>query len=308
MRSEPLVLPDVAVSAQSGTAGALDWIGMHDIAVRVRLPGADGMYAPARVAAFVNLIDADARGIHMSRLYLHLDRTLGAEPLTPCSIRHVLRDFLDSHSGLSDCASLQIDFEHLLRRPALVSTHSGWRAYPVRIAATLAHAAFTLELQVEVSYSSTCPASAALARQLIQERFAADFPRAQTLDHAAIAAWLGSEQGICATPHSQRSTARVRTRLAPGFDLPVDELIDTVERALGTPVQTAVKREDEQAFARLNGENPMFCEDAARRIRLALDDDEHIADFHIRATHHESLHAHDAVAIVVKGVAGGFAA
>ncbi|WP_230515265.1 GTP cyclohydrolase, FolE2/MptA family [Teredinibacter turnerae] len=28
-------------------------------------------------------------------------------------------------------------------------------------------------------------------------------------------------------------------------------------------VQTTVKREDEQPFAKLNAENPMFCEDTA---------------------------------------------
>jgi GTP cyclohydrolase I len=165
---------------------------------------------------------------------------------------------------------------------------------------------FALELQVDVPYSSTCPASAALARQVIRNRFAEDFARGKALDHAAVEHWLGSEQGISATPHSQRSTARVRVRLAPGFDLPVAELVDAIEAALATPVQTAVKREDEQAFARLNGENAMFCEDAARRIRGALATDERIADFHIRAAHHESLHAHDAVAVATKGVPGGF--
>jgi GTP cyclohydrolase I len=73
-------------------------------------------------------------------------------------------------------------------------------------------------------------------------------------------------------------------------------------------VQTAVKREDEQAFALLNGENLMFCEDAARRIQAALAQDEHIADFWIRATHQESLHPHDAVAVATKGVTGGYSA
>ena len=48
-------------------------------------------------------------------------------------------------------------------------------------------------------------------------------------------------------------------------------LLETIESALATPVQTAVRREDEQEFARLNGENPMYCEDAVRRIRAALD-------------------------------------
>ncbi|MBS0570011.1 MAG: GTP cyclohydrolase I FolE2 [Proteobacteria bacterium] len=301
-------LPDVASRAHACAAGALDWVGMENIALPVRLVGADGVavQSAARVSAFVNLADPAARGIHMSRLYLLLDRALGAEPLTPASLRRLLRDFLASHAGLSDRARVRIAFEHLLRRPALVSDNSGWKAYPVEVSATLAQGHFALELQVDVPYSSTCPASAALARQSIQQRFATDFARGRALDHAAVEHWLGSEQGVCATPHSQRSTAQVRVRLAPGFDLPLDEWIDGIERSLGTPVQTAVKREDEQAFARLNGENPMFCEDAARRIRAALESDERVADFHIRATHHESLHAHDAVAVASKGVLGGF--
>jgi GTP cyclohydrolase I len=123
-----------------------------------------------------------------------------------------------------------------------------------------------------------------------------------------VMAWLGSEEGICATPHSQRSEAEVRVRLAPSFDFPVADLIDAVENALKTPVQTAVKREDEQAFALLNGSNLMFCEDAARRIQRALAADERLADFWIRASHHESLHPHNAVAVATKGVAGGYAA
>jgi GTP cyclohydrolase I len=226
--------------------------------------------------------------------------------LTPAALHRLLHDFLDSHAGLSDRARVSIGFDHLLRRSALVTDNSGWKAYPVEISATLAQGHFILELQVDVAYSSTCPASAALARQVIQNRFAEDFARGKALDHAAVEHWLGSEQGISATPHSQRSTARVRVRLAPGFDLPIVELVDAIEAALATPVQTAVKREDEQAFARLNGENSMFCEDAARRIRGALVADERIADYHIRAVHHESLHAHDAVAVVTKRVANGY--
>jgi GTP cyclohydrolase I len=309
MQSKPLhSLPDVASDAQAGTAGALDWVGMENIALPIRLIGEDGVavQSAARVSAFVNLADAQARGIHMSRLYLHLDRALGSELLTPAALRRLLHDFVASHAGLCDRARLRIGFDHLLRRPALVTDNSGWKAYPVEISAMLVPGHFALELQVDVPYSSTCPASAALARQVIQSRFAEDFARGKALDHAAVERWLGSEQGISATPHSQRSTARVRVRLAPGFDLPIAELVDAIEVALATPVQTAVKREDEQAFARLNGENPMFCEDAARRIRGTLDADERIADFHIRVAHHESLHAHDAVAVVSKGVPAGF--
>jgi len=307
-RSALRAMPDIAREAGVAVAGTLDWVGMDRIDVPLRLAGEDGAgRTAARVAAYVNLRRPDVRGIHMSRLYLHVEKSLAAEPVTPCSIRRLLREFLDSHAQLSDRAMLRIEFEHLLRRAALKSDNAGWKAYPVTITGTLDNGHFSLELGVQVLYSSTCPCSAALARQLIQERFAEDFARGKPLEFDAVVRWLGSEQGICATPHSQRSVAEVRVRLAPGFDLPIAALVDRIEDALQTPVQTAVKREDEQAFALLNGANLMFCEDAARRIQAALDVDEHVADFWIRATHQESLHAHDAVAVATKGVAGGYA-
>ena len=84
--------------------------------------------------------------------------------------------------------------------------------------------------------------------------------------------WLASERGLAATPHAQRSRAEIRGRSC-GRRLrrvAVRSLIDRVEAALSTPVQTAVKREDEQAFAKLNAANLMFCEDAARRVAAAL--------------------------------------
>jgi GTP cyclohydrolase IB len=304
-----LAMPDIASEARAAVAGQLEWVGMGDIEVPVRLLSADGESLPcaARVGAYVNLRDPQARGIHMSRLYLHVDRALAAEPLSPCSIRRLLKDFLDSHEGLSDAARLDITFQHLLRRRALVSDNSGWRSYPVTLNATMQDGQFALELGLEVVYSSTCPCSAALARQLIQQRFAEDFPAGATPDRATVLAWLGSEQGICATPHSQRSVAEIQVRLQPSFQsFPVVDLIDAAEAALATPVQTAVKREDEQAFARLNGQNLMFCEDAARRLQTALDALPHVADFRVRATHFESLHPHNAVAVATKGVAGGY--
>lgn len=302
------LMPDIASDARPAVAGELDWVGMGEIEVPVRLPEGDGVVSgPARVTAYVNLTRPEVRGIHMSRLYLHVDKLLSSETISPCTVRRVLKEFLDSHADLSDRAMLKIRFEHMVRRRALESDNSGWRSYPVEITGVMERGQFSLELGVEVVYSSTCPCSAALARQLIQERFREDFATDAPLDPAAVLAWLGSEQGISATPHSQRSIAEVRTRLVPSFQsFPIVDLIDRLEGALKTPVQTAVKRVDEQAFARLNGQNLMFCEDAARRLQGALNEDERIADFWLRATHYESLHPHNAVAVASKGVPGGY--
>lgn len=298
MTNVPDSLPDVASAAEPVAGGVLDWVGMDGIDLPVRYAGATGevLTAPARVDVAVDLVDASARGIHMSRLYVLLEQALAAQTLTPSALRSLLHALLDSHAGLSSRVRLRVAYQHLLKRPALVSDNAGWKSYPVVIEANLAEGRFALQLMTEVQYSSTCPASLALSRQANQQRFDEDFA-GSAASHQAMRDWLGG-RGVAATPHAQRSTARVRVKLAQGFDLPVVDLIDAVERALATPVQTAVKREDEQAFAVLNAENPMFCEDAARRIRNALDTDSRIAGYHIRAAHHESLHPHDAVAEV----------
>ncbi|TAL84293.1 MAG: GTP cyclohydrolase I FolE2 [Rhodanobacter sp.] len=302
------LMPDVATQAQPHLAGALDWVGMDGIEVPVHFDAGDGevQRASAQVGAFVNLGRPDKRGIHMSRLYLLVDKYLGTQPLSAATVRTMLQEFLTSHDGLADRARVSIRFEQLVRRAALRSANSGWRAYPVSIEASLCADGFQLELGTEVVYSSTCPASAALSRQLIQEQFARDFGAAEPVDRAAVLAWLGSDKGMVATPHAQRSVARLLVRFVDTAALDLIGLLDCVEQALGTPVQTAVKREDEQAFALANGSNLMFCEDAARRIQNALDNDARITDFHVRLEHQESLHPHDAVAYASKGVAGGY--
>jgi GTP cyclohydrolase I len=296
------LLPDVASQEHALALGTLDWVGMDGMEMPVAFDAGDGdvRSTGARVGAFVNLTKAEARGIHMSRLYLLVSEALSSGPLTIDGIKLLLNDFLTSHEGLSDHARITIGFEHLVRRNALRSDNSGWRSYPITIDATLTGETFRLEITTDVVYSSTCPASAALSRQLIQDNFAKTFAANQPLDRETILAWLGTEKGIVATPHAQRSTATIRVRPAGDGVFPLIHLIDNVEAALGTPVQTAVKRADEQAFALANGQNLMFCEDAARRIQRTLEADRNVADFHIRVAHHESLHPHDAVAFASK--------
>ena len=301
-------MPDVAGDA-AASARALDWVGMHNIALPLRFPGNDGvlMQVPASVDVSVDLRDPAARGIHMSRLYLQLQDMLVEDAITPARLRCVLQACIDSQGALSSTARLTLRFDQMLRRRALASDNSGWKRYPLEIDAVLADGHLSMTLGFSVEYSSTCPASTALSRQLNAARFVEDFAAAHPLSTQTVRDWLASERGLAATPHAQRSRAEIKVQLQPAFDeWPAVDLIDRAEAALGTPVQTAVKREDEQAFARLNAANLMFCEDAARRVAAALADDARIQRFDVRVAHLESLHAHDAVAQVSgKGKAAG---
>ncbi|MBT2786365.1 MULTISPECIES: GTP cyclohydrolase FolE2 [unclassified Halomonas] len=291
-----LTLPDIA-SQTTRLTSTLTWVGMEGIALPVQLGTRS---VTAKLDAGVSLDDSEARGIHMSRLYLAL-APLEDAPLTLPTVKDILSTFLTSQEGLSQQAYLTVEGELPLKRQALISPLAGWKSYPFSLRGQLTPAGFHVELGLTVGYSSTCPCSAALARQSIQQAFAEDFSEIP-LTPSAVSAWLGSEEGILATPHSQRSSVECSLRLTEGEneELPIadwlERAVDRIEKALGTALQTAVKRIDEQAFALANGQNLMFCEDAARRVDKALRQAPGVAGFQLKVVHAESLHAHDAVA------------
>ena len=288
-------LPDVAASGNAGSLLPLEWVGMQGIALPLWLEeGGQAQQVHACADVHVDVPDPRVKGIHMSRLYTLLDAFAAAGPLDAAELAALLRRMVDSHA---DCASTQarlaLSFPLLRRQPALLTAGlAGWKAYPVRLQATLSPHGFAMTLALEVGYSSTCPCSAALARQLLADGFAAQFGSGR-IDADAARGWL-LEHASLATPHSQRSTATVTVQLAQNAELDLFALIDLVEAALATPLQTAVKRADEQAFARLNGANLMYVEDAARRVQAALAP--RYAQASVAVRHMESLHPHDAVA------------
>ncbi|MGB0904442.1 MAG: GTP cyclohydrolase I FolE2, partial [Mangrovicoccus sp.] len=127
--------------------------------------------------------------------------------------------------------------------------------------------------------SSTCPCSLELSEHARQMR------------------------GQLATPHSQRSVARISVVLDETCPdcLWFEDLIELCREAVPTETQVMVKREDEQAFAELNAANPIFVEDAARSFAAQLLKDPRIGDFRVVASHQESLHSHDAVSVLTEG-------
>lgn len=301
-------LPDVAQYAKASISSQLDWVGMSGIAVPFNVSDEQlgTVSCQGKASAFVNIRSPEVKGIHMSRLYLLLEEFVASEQVTPNTLAQLLQNKLSTHIDISDCARLTLSSEFLVRRPALKSDYQGWKAYPIEITSEWLNGQQLTELKISIPYSSTCPCSASLARQLLEQAMQAEFESVSSISKDAISRWLLSDKGSFATPHSQRSFAYVKVKLAPSNSFPIAQLIDAVEQALKTPVQTAVKRADEQEFARLNGHNLMFCEDAARRVKQALNTQSNVLDFWLKVEHQESLHAHDAVAYATKGVNQGY--
>ncbi len=285
------IMPDIAQTQKSQLPSRLEWVGMEKIVFP--LTTSELRIVNAEADIFVNVSDPKAKGIHMSRLFLAVDHGLTQAQLTRSRIKEVLSQFIESQKGLSDSSRMVLRWNELYKRKALLSDHQGYKSYPVELVSELIQGNLNISLSFQVFYSSTCPCSSALSRQLFQQAFAKEFCE-DTLSFEKVFNWLGQNQ--VASPHSQRSRADITLHLKDEIsDFSVESYINTIEDALKTPVQTAVKREDEQEFARLNGQHPMFVEDALRIMKDALRPLSGVESFTIKTHHYESLHAHDAV-------------
>ena len=295
-------LPDVSVSGRAPAMHALDWVGMRDIRMPVCLADAlMTIVAPASFDAFVSLPKAGVKGIHMSRLYTLLFAAT-QKAISPADLCHLLMDAIASHHECgTDSAKLVLRTELVRPSAALVTEGlKGWSSHKIEVEASIKNNAPEIWLTVDVTYSSTCPCSASLARQLMEESFQAHHAGQTEISVSHAASWI-AKHGTLATPHSQRSIARIRVSVSPYEQWNLASLIEDAECALSTPSQGPVKRADEQEFALRNGQNLMFVEDAARLLLSAFSQ-KHPAGS-IEVTHLESLHPHDAFAAVCWGAA-----
>ena len=220
-------------------------------------------------------LEAEKKGINMSRImrsfYKHAEQTFSFE---------VIEAALDDYK--TDLESFDARIQMRLRFPVKVeSLRSGLSGYQYyEIALELVEQAGVRQkiVHLDYVYSSTCPCSLELS------------------EHAR------ATRGQLATPHSQRSVARLSVEVNCAADcLWFEDLIAMARMAVPTETQVMVKREDEQAFAELNAANPIFVEDAARLFAEQLEQDDRIGDFRVMASHQESLHSHDAVSILTEG-------
>ncbi|WP_213014559.1 GTP cyclohydrolase FolE2 [Acinetobacter baretiae] len=280
-------LPDISKQQEPQYQVPLNWVGMEKISLPLTL---NHQTVLSDADIYINLPNAQVKGIHMSRVYLQLQQLT---TITACAIKTHLHRIIQTHQkDQTNQARLNLHFKLPIQHQALKTPIiSGWKAYPIYIQANLNQDTLTLSYTIHIEYSSTCPCSAALSRHMIQDQFDHDFKTAHHIKKEDILHWI-SKYGSQATPHSQRSTASVTIHTETEINL--YQLIQNIENTLQTATQTAVKRADEQAFAQRNGENLMFVEDAARRIGQTLKTS--YSAWSIKVTHYESLHSHNAVA------------
>ena len=272
-------LPDLQNGPSSLIRGArqrIQHVGISNfrLPLRYKTRDHDALVLETSVTGSVSL-DAEKKGINMSRImrsfYKHADSAFSM------GVIEAALDDYKSDLGSMD-ARIQMRLSFPMRVDSLRSGLSGYQYYDIALELVDRGGVRHQIVHLDYIYSSTCPCSLELS------------------EHAR------SERNQLATPHSQRSVARISVLLDP--DAPVlwfEDLIEACRRAIPTETQVMVKREDEQAFAELNAANPIFVEDAARLFSETLQADARITDFRVMASHQESLHSHDAVSVLTEG-------
>lgn len=219
-------------------------------------------------------LEAEKKGINMSRImrsfYAHSERDFSFDVIS-----HALDDYKRDLESFD--ARIQMRFSFPAKVQSLRSGLVGWQYYDIALELVDRAGERVKIMHLDYVYSSTCPCSLELSEHARRSR------------------------GQLATPHSQRSVARISVVLNPGRRLWFEDLIDLCRSAVPTETQVMVKREDEQAFAELNAANPIFVEDAARLYCERLRADPRVGDFRVVASHQESLHSHDAVSVLTEG-------
>lgn len=262
-----------------GSHVGIQQVGIHNfrLPLKFKLKGGGDIKLETSVTGTVSL-EADKKGINMSRImrsfYEHKGRVFSIDLLDL-----ILKDYRDKLGSYD--ASILLNFSFPIKQQSLRSGLEGYQYYNVSLEARQdSKDVIRKFLHFDYVYSSACPCSYELALQAMEQRSKA------------------------VVSHSQRSKTRVSIEFSKMVW--IEDLKDMLTQALQTETQVMVKREDEQAFAELNGANLKFVEDAVRLIHSQLDQHPDIVDFKIICSHLESLHSHDAISVLVKGVSGGF--
>ena len=271
-------LPDLQNGEPSlirGSKKQIQHVGISNFKMPLRYKSADGnlLTLETSVTGTVSL-EANKKGINMSRImrsfYKHSEDTFNFKV-----VENALSDYKEDLDSLD--ARIQIRFSFPMLKKSLRSSLEGFQYYNVALEVLDVENVCSNIVHLDYVYSSTCPCSLELS------------------EHAR------SERGQLATPHSQRSIARISALVAPNKTFSIEEIILLCRKAIPTETQVMVKREDEQAFAELNASNPIFVEDAARLLCEQLQGFESVTDFRVVVNHQESLHSHDAVSVLING-------
>jgi len=238
----------------------IDMVGIRGLKYPIRVLDRENKHQDtvAEIAMFVDL-PKQCRGTHMSRFVEVLSKYCGE--IAYKELKPILLEMRDVFEAQS--AHLSMKFPYFIKKKAPVSKSEALMEYTALFEAYLRADKYDFELGAIVPVATLCPCSKEI-----------------------------SERGA----HNQRALVTIKVRYKEFIWL--EELIEYAENAASAPVFSILKRQDEKHITEHAYDNPKFVEDIVREIAQKLSNDENITHFHIEAESAESIHNHNAFAMI----------
>jgi GTP cyclohydrolase I len=261
-------LPDIQ-NTRDTRGIAIDQVGVSDLRYPIQVMDAQGNPLPAVATISMSVhLPHHFKGTHMSRFLEVLSKHEGEVTMrTLPEILHDLKKRLDAEE-----AHIEVAFTYFVTKKAPVTGAPAKVACQCVFLGTSNGTRDDFALRVTMPVTTLCPCSREIS------------------DYGA---------------HNQRGyvTMEVRPRREKdggwAFVL-IEELVDVAERSASAPVYALLKRPDERHVTMQAFDNPVFVEDVVRNAAAQLDADPRIASFTVRAENHESIHDHNAFAVVTR--------
>ncbi len=241
---------------------AIDRVGVRALRypMQIRDKAREIQHTIATVALTVGL-PHHFKGTHMSR-FVEVLNEFGPE-LHVDNIKTILRELVEKLD--SDTAQVEFEFPFFLSKEAPVTGAIGMMDYTARFVATIDRGQIDFEVTVIVPVTTLCPCSKAISA------------------HGA---------------HNQRGqvTYSVRSKQP----IWIEDLIRLVEDSASSELYSLLKRPDEKAVTERAYENPVFVEDLVRNVAARSNREPNIVWYRVEAENFESIHNHNAYALVEK--------
>ncbi len=201
------------------------------------------------------------RGTHMSRFVEILSEYRGL--ITMHNIDKILKRMIKKFDATS--AHFQMNFDYFIEKTAPVSGVKSLMNYECEFIGSYSLAeGYDFVLGVKTPVNTLCPCS------------------------KEISAGFGA--------HNQRSLINIHVRFKKLAW--IEDIAEVAEKSASAPVFALLKRPDEKYITELAYSNPRFVEDVVRNVAKTFMHDDNITWFTVEAENHESIHAHNAYAII----------
>ena len=236
-------------------------INTVELPIFVSMKNGGVQHSVAKVDCYVDLA-ANLKGTNMSRLIIGLQKFVGQQLSGKliCSIAENIRI-----SAEADTCEVSYSFPYFISKMAPASNEPGVLPYHICFTGIKTKDTFVFRLGVKVLATSLCPCSKEI-----------------------------SEYGA----HNQKVLINMSVQGKENTFIWIEDLIDVAETSASCEIYSVLKRIDEKVVTERAYNNPKFVEDIARSVYNKISAIEDIETFKISVEADESIHAHNAIAMI----------